>query len=376
MAMTNTDSQDSYSSSIYVPDKHLIVICSGVEGVWNDGVYECFAATITSMCDMPQYSKLLESYDITEKIHPKEWRELKDDDFKSKPNLGRLWKLFRAQRPKVKVAEDYLFNVLIVNKNPEVIEQFLAEPDNKQAYDPFFNEFDIVASRNVAESKHFAKLFYNRDELSEGAGRPWLQKQDPLAWQGLNEPMIDALQEFRKLVKATREQDIEGAGYAIRFVTTKGEEDTRMLCAIYRTMGLMDEAEYSPEGGRECWIPKDGIIGRESLEKIKEEVMGQIDLSESTPDFEKEFKENITAYQLEVVGKRMGVPFPQLIKLDDIINRKTLVQVQRKHAREIIAPWGYSYKWQLEEARQNDFVDVITENAAHDLGEIVKGWGY
>jgi hypothetical protein len=358
---------------IYVPRAHKIALCPGVEGVWNDGAYECFAATVTAMQDMPGYKGMLKDYGITEKIPPNEWKSLKDSGFEGNPELGKIWKLFREERPKVKVAEDYLYTFLIAHNEPEVIECFLKDPSNREAYEPFEQAFEDTARKNLAEGIELGDLFYN---IKKGTGRRWLQQQDYFDWQDLNEPMKDALREFRKIVDASRKEGGESGGYSIWFVTTKGEGDSFSLCDAYRRLGLMGEDEYTETGGRVCMVSRDRIIGRETLDNIKKDALRERGMEKTTPEFEKEFKENVTAYQLMVVQRGMDIPFSQILKIDDRIDSKQMEQIYSKGSRQLCVPYGYAFPWQTEEAKKNPFVNVLTENTAAEIGELVREWGY
>jgi hypothetical protein len=359
---------------LYVPERHKIALCPGVEGVWNDGVYECFASTITAMLEIPKYQSLLKAYGLTEKLPPNEWRRLKDNDFQDKPELGELWRLFRAQRPIVKVAEDYLYNVIIADKNPEVIEQFLSEPTNVDAYQPFYRTFERVAKENLEDGTLIGDLFYNE---KKGTGRRWLQQQDIFDWQDLNEPMPDALREFRKIIDATKKYGGEHGGYTLWFVTTKGEIDSFILCDAYRRLGLLGEDEYTETGGRVCIVSRERIIGRETLDRIKKRIMEEQGVTESTSEFEKEFKRNATTYQLMVVHEKMNIPFPQILKLDDRIEESQIQQVRTKNSRQLCITKGYAFDFQVEEAIRNPYVDLVnSENMSVETGEIVRGMGY
>jgi hypothetical protein len=360
-------------TEIYVPREHKIALCPGVEGVWNDGVYECFAATITAMQDMPKYAPMLKDYGLTEKIPPKEWKRLKDENFEGNKEMGRLWKLFRAQRPKVKFAKDYLYIFLIAHNNSEVIEYFLKEPLNKEAYGPFENAFEETLREYISDGEELRDLFYN---IEKGTGRVWLQRQNPFDWQELNVPMEVTLREFRKIVDASRKEGGEKGGYTFWFVTAKGEGDSFSLCDAYRRLGLMGEDEYTETGGRVCMVSRDRIVGEETLDRIRKKIMQEKGMEKVTPEFEKWFKDNATTFQLGVVQKGMNIPFPQIVKIDDRIDSKQMEQIYRMNARQFCTPYGYAFPWQTEEAKKNPFVNVLTENMAFEIGDSVREWGF
>lgn len=317
---------------IYAP-KARIAIASSFEGIVNDGARECALTALNAY----------------HKQHPRAFfgRILSADEFNRLYVNTDTVKAFLALRPMVEVAEDYRTVLDLAIKYPKEAYALASNPNDVRAYTLFERRFNRLKQRTAKERDEFGRgkesLFYKEREA--------LQRADYEAWLNTQSPFEDTLSQFRELVDTqTWDSDKPVSGFYPRFATSKDEASTHALCNFYARVKKLDPSDVE---SRKCLIPRDGIIGMETVpsrNKVK---------------------------QLGVIADRLEVPRSQVWRVNDRYDTGQQNELyDAGFVYQFFLP-GYAAPSEIEKAESDRMAKVLERKRfAEQLAAYAREWGF
>jgi hypothetical protein len=324
---------DIYMAEIYKP-REKIAIASSFEGIVNDGAPECAFV----------------SFNAYHYQDPRAFfgRKMTAAEFNNEYRKTLIVKAFLALRPIVEVAEDYRTVLDVLARYPNSIMRPLSiNPNNTETYEMAAAEFNRIKNETQKERDEFGKskesLFYKeRKALQEANYDEWLNTQ---------KPFDDTLPQFRYLVDTQIwDGNTPVSGFFPRFATSKDEASTHALCVFYTKVRKLDPSDVE---GKKCIIPRDGIIGMETVpsrDKIE---------------------------QLKVIADRLEVPRSQVWRMNDRYDPKQQEQLNKAgFVYQFFLP-GYATPQEIETAKKDGLVRVLDRNLfASQLADHAHEWGF
>ncbi|MFC2143343.1 hypothetical protein ACFLQN_03005 [Candidatus Aenigmatarchaeota archaeon] len=319
-------------SEIYAPQRHRIAIASSFEGIINNGASECALTSLNA------YHRQDPTAFAGRTLTPEDFKTYRDSP---------VVQGFLALRPLVEIAEDYRTVLDIIARHPEEVEALVADPHNTTLYHSLSERFDTIKTQTEKEREAFGRgkesLFYTE--------RAALKKADLAAWMGTQGVFPDTLPQFRLLVNTQQWEGSEPiSGFYPRFATSKDEATAHTLCSIYTQTDRLrpDDVE-----GERCLIPRDGIIGMETV-----------------PD-----RNKVT--QLDEIGRRLSVPRTQVWRLNDMYNPPQQAELNAAgFTNQFFLP-GYTSPVEIGQAREDPHVKILDRRTfAHQLAEYAREWGF
>ncbi|MFH0837461.1 MAG: hypothetical protein V1870_04990 [Candidatus Aenigmatarchaeota archaeon] len=304
-------------SGIYIP-KNVVVIASSFEGIVNDGATECALTSLNA------YHNQNPDAFLGRKIDSKEFSE----NYIGSTEV----KAFLALRPMVAVAEDYHTVLEMIRQNQEKASMLVDDKNNVELYSFFEEEFKRIKERTKEERDVFGKakegFFYKE--------RKALQEADYDAWNNTQKPYDDTLPQFRLLVDT--QQWMEGLpirGFYPRFATSKDEDSTHKLCILYTKVQKLEPGDT--EGNR-CLIPRDGIIGIETVPSKKK------------------------SEQLAVLANRFGIPRDQVWRLNDRYDINEQEELKNAGFENQFFLPGYTTPHEIEKVKTDSMIRLLDRN--------------
>jgi len=320
--------------AIYAP-KTKVAIASSFEGIVNDGAPECALTSINAYHEQ----------------HPKAFfkRKLTANEFNQKYRNSDAVKAFLTLRPMVEVAEDYKTVLDLLCFYPRVVKPLAEDPDNVEQYLFFMRRFEEL--KNSRYSKGSREKFGKGKESLFYKEREALMAEDYEAWLNTQEPFDDTLPQFRELVETqVWDGDTPVSGFYPRFATSKDEESTHFLCAIYTQVKKLDPSDVE---GNKCIIPRDGIIGMETV-----------------PSRDK-------VEQLSVIADRLEIPKTHVWRMNDRYDPKQQEELKQAGFEHQFFLPGYATPNEIETAKNDPLVIVLERNNfAQQLGKYAKENGF
>lgn len=319
-------------AELYRP-KTKIAIASSFEGIVNDGAPECALVSLNA------YHQQDASAFFGKKITA--------DEFNSHYRDTDIVRSFLILRPIVELAEDYRTVLDIIALYPHSVQELLDNPSNTEICQFFEEKFRALKEGSTAQRDAFGKgkesLFYKEREA--------LQQADYDGWLNTQAPFDDTLPELRKLVDTqVWDSDVRISGFYPRFATSKDEASTHALCIFYTKVKKLDPSDVE---GKKCLIPRDGIIGMETV-----------------PSRDK-------VEQLKVITDRLEVPRSQVWRLNDRYDPKQQEQLyEAGFVYQFFLP-GYATPHEIERAKSDKFVRLLDRKTfSEQLAAFAEQWGF
>ncbi|MBI2971353.1 MAG: hypothetical protein HYY37_02980 [Candidatus Aenigmarchaeota archaeon] len=319
-------------AALYTP-KVKIAVASSFEGIVNNGAPECALVSLNAYHEQNP-SSFFE-------------RKLTASEFNQSYRSADAVQKFLALRPLVEVAEDYRTVLDVIERYPAESGVFAANPNDVKTYLFLAEKFNGLKQEKQEERDEFGKgkdsFFYKE--------RRALQKAGYEAWLNTQAPFDDALPQFRHLVETQVWDGGEPvSGFFPRFATSKDEASTYALCRFYAAVKKLDVSDME---GTRCIIPRDGIIGMETV-----------------PSRNK-------VQQLVVIADRLEVPRSQVWRLNDRYDPRQQEELfYNGFVYQFFVP-GYAAPVEIERARHDRFVRVLERKSfAQQLAAYAEQWGF
>jgi len=319
--------------AVYMP-RTRIALASSFEGIVNNGATECALTSLNA------YQKMRPGSFFGRIIEPAEFGE-----YVGTPTVA----AFLALRPLVGTAPDYHTVLRMLEMHPERVRYLLDNPDKRDAYEFFTEEFERIKAETEEERVAFGKSTETSEFYRE---RERMKKADYRAWFGTQRPYPNSIRELRKLVETQRLQGEQiVSGFVPWFATSKDEETTFDLCRIYTDLGLLDLRDVSEIGSGVCIITRPRIIG-----------------SQTTTD---------KLQQLMIIAKREDVPKNQVLRLNDRYDPKEQQQLaDAGFRRQIMVTGGYVFPHDVQRAREDPLLVVVErDNMAEEIARYAQALG-
>jgi len=307
-------------TELYIP-RRKIAIASSFEGIVNNGATECGLTSFNAYQAMPEgggkfYGRLVNAADFSSIRSTKEMEA------------------FLLLRPVVEVAEDYITVIELIEKYPELIDNMLANPDSEMSYRPLLEKFEERKAESADLRARFKKAFYDE--------RQRLQAADMNAWNLTQEPYMDTLPQFRRMLRGqVRNSDAGNAYEAIVsglvpwFATSKDGASTYWLCKLYADVKKLEEGDVDEDGRRVCIISRDRIISKDqTTNKVK---------------------------QMEYIAEKEGIERLHVWRLNDRYDAKQQTELRDAgFPVQFLLP-GYVFPFDLKKAEKDDTLVMILD---------------
>ncbi|MBU1135320.1 MAG: hypothetical protein V1693_04175 [Nanoarchaeota archaeon] len=346
---------------VYKPNS-VIAIASSFEGIFNNGAQECALTTFNAYRTVPNKSKeFIQKYEDSEKIEEKlasidncnvykilSGEIIEPENFNEYKGNDEV-RAFLALRPLVKKAFEYFFVIDAIRTNTREAQNILNDPNDIDSYDVLIETFNRINNSTSPElKKALDTRFYTE--------RKRMQKTNYDGWLGTQEPFEDTINEMIKLTKTWELDEDKNiiSGFIPRFATSKDEGSTYDLCTFYVKMKKLGEEFVSDEGAVRCIIPKDGIIGKETIP--------------SREDVER----------MDYIADDLGLPKEQVWRMDDRYDPDDIEKLNEAGYEHIILTRGYTFPHDFEKANNDDRILVIENRGemAKKLGEYAEEHGF
>jgi hypothetical protein len=317
---------------LYVP-KTKIAIASSFEGIFNNGATECALVSLNAYNNQDPEAFF--------------GRKLSAREFIDSCRDSTVVKAFLALRPMVAVAEDYRTILDLINSYKASAETLADHPNDIFTYSFFEGKFNEVKEKTKTGRDAFGKgkesFFYKeRETLQKASYDDWLNTQEPYA---------DTIPQFRALVDTQEwDGDVPVRGFFPRFATSKDEQSTHALCLFYAKVMKLDPSDVE---GRKCIVPRDGIIGMETV-----------------PSRDK-------VEQLTVIANRLELPRENVWRVEDRYDPK---QFEKLHEAGFVHNFllpGYATPREIEKAIKDGIFPVFDRgNFATQLASYAEANGF